>query len=96
MWILSQTKKHLYNADTISEIELSIHDPDNFMIVINFQKEYRVLGKYVSMKRCSEVLEDIIRNLEEECMTVDLFSESCMNHIPYVRQQKTIFRMPEE
>ena len=96
MWILNQTKTQLFNTDTITGIGIGTSDFEDFRLLLYVPKGTHTLGIYSSKEQCDKVLEDIMHNLEEECMTVDLFSVSCMSHVPYVRQQKTIFRMPED
>lgn len=60
MLILNQDKSTIVNLDNITQIYCIRYDESNVNIACCFNRGGEILGRYSSIERCKEVLQDIL------------------------------------
>ena len=69
MLILTQDKSTVVNLDNITQIYCIEYDKSNVDIACCFNRGGEILGRYSSIERCKEVLQDILtsyQSMEED------------------------------
>ena len=69
MLIVAQDKRTIINLDNITQIYCIEYDKSNVDIACCFNRGGEILGRYSSIERCKEVLQDILtsyQSMEED------------------------------
>ena len=69
MLILSQNKRTVINLDNITQIYCIEYDESNADIACCFNRGGEILGRYSSIERCKEIIQDILtsyQSMEED------------------------------
>lgn len=69
MLILSKDKRTIINLDNITQIYCIEYDKSNVDIACCFNRGGEILGRYSSIERCKEIMQDILtayQNMEED------------------------------
>lgn len=69
MLILTQDKSTVVNLDNITQIYCIRYDESNVDIACCFNRDGEILGRYSSIERCKEIMQDILtayQSMEED------------------------------
>lgn len=69
MLILSKDKRTIINLDNITQIYCIEYDKSNVDIACCFNRGGEILGRYSSIERCKEIMQDILtayQSMEED------------------------------
>lgn len=97
MLILSKNKRTIINLDNITQIYCIEYDESNVDIACCFNRGGEILGRYSSIERCKEILQDILTAYQRLEENKDLIiGDMLYSFGPREDEYKFTYTMPEE
>ena len=96
MLILSKDKRTIINLDNITQIYCIEYDKSNVDIACCFNRGGEILGRYSSIERCKEIMQDILTKYEHIKDKAEKTAYYTERDGKTIKNKKYVYYMPEE